>query len=289
VRIVTTIDEWRNAAESARRAGKTVGLVPTMGALHAGHESLIRAARARCDVVVVSIFVNPRQFSNEADLATYPRSPQRDHLVAEAAGADLVVEPELAQIWPDYPAPTATSVVVSGLADAFEGADRPGHFAGVASIVAKLLIVTGPCTAYFGEKDYQQLCVIQRMIRDLSFDVSVVGCPIIRDEDGVALSSRNVRLSSEGRVRARGLSRALASLANAETWNADEIRERLRIQLHDSGIDVAYADVVDPISLRPLGPSDEGAGRVLVAGYVDGVRLIDNAPIRLRAKEKVCS
>src|SRR5665213_2857303 len=165
-----------------------VGLVPTMGALHAGHTSLIEVAKSRGDVVIATSFVNPRQFEDQSDLARYPRTPEVDRTAAESHGVDCFVEPTLTAMWPVYPDPTPTTVRVRALSDVLEGAARPGHFDGVTSVVAKLLIVTGPCRVYFGEKDFQQLAVIRQMVHDLSFDVEVVGCAIVRDADGLALS-----------------------------------------------------------------------------------------------------
>ncbi len=275
---IASVADWRARAQSARASGRRVGLVPTMGALHAGHESLMRAAAAAGDVVVTTIFVNPRQFNNAADLATYPRTPDADAARAADSGTDVLVEPSLDEMWPLGEA-TPTTVHLGPIGEVFEGADRPGHFDGVASVVAKLLIVTGPCRLYLGEKDYQQLVAMRQMVRDLAFDVEVVGCAIVREESGLALSSRNVRLSDAGRVVALGLSRALASAG--EPASAGELRARMRAVMLEAGIDVAYAEVVDPVSLVPLDDADEGEGRALLAGLVEGVRLLDNGPVRV--------
>ncbi len=284
--IITDIEKWREYARSERSEGKSIGLVPTMGALHAGHVSLIEAAREHCDVVIVTIFVNPRQFTTSKDLKAYPRTPERDRELARAAGATCVVEPRLEQMWPDFPLTTATTVSVRGLSDNFEGADRPGHFDGVASVVAKLFTITGPCTAFFGEKDFQQLCVIRQLVRDLSFDVKLVGCPIVRDVDGLALSSRNVLLSANDRVRARVLSQVLLSLDDDQTRSASELRDSLLSQLRNANIDLSYADVVNPLTLLPLSDDDQGVGRLLLAATFSGVRLLDNAEVRVVAKEQ---
>ena len=284
--IITDIEKWREYARSERSEGKSIGLVPTMGALHAGHVSLIEAAREHCDVVIVTIFVNPRQFTTSKDLKAYPRTPERDRELARAAGATCVVEPRLEQMWPDFPLTTATTVSVRGLSDNFEGADRPGHFDGVASVVAKLFTITGPCTAFFGEKDFQQLCVIRQLVRDLSFDVKLVGCPIVRDVDGLALSSRNVLLSANDRVRARVLSQVLLSLDDDQTRSASELRDSLLSQLRNANIDLSYADVVNPLTLLPLSDYDQGVGRLLLAATFSGVRLLDNAEVRVVAKEQ---
>ena len=283
MRLVSDVEEWLSLAESERRAGRSVGLVPTMGALHAGHFSLFEAANAHDDVVIATTFVNPRQFDNQHDLAHYPRTPDADRALAEVHGVDVLVEPTLEAMWPDFPDPTPTTVTIRGLGDVLEGAARPGHFDGVASVVAKLLVVTGPCRVYFGEKDFQQLCVIRQMVRDLSFGVEVVGCPIVRDADGLALSSRNVLLSDDARRRALALSLALARVAEVPAA-ASEHRRVLREELENAGVDVVYAEVVDPASLAASNDAHSGDARALVAALVDGVRLIDNGPVLLKGE-----
>jgi len=251
-----------------------------MGALHAGHAANFRVAKDRGDVVLASVFVNPRQFSDDEDLARYPRTPAHDHELARESGVDCLVEPALNDMWPDFPRATPTTVTIRPLGERFEGADRPGHFDGVASVVAKLFAITGPCRAYFGEKDYQQLCVVRQLVRDLAFDVEIVPCPIVRDEQGLALSSRNERLSPEGRERALGLSRALREVA-IDVASSLTQRTRLRAVMEDHGIEVAYAEVVDPATLEPVGANDHGVKRALVAGFVEGVRLLDNGPVEV--------
>lgn len=280
MRLVHELAEWRALTHDARARGARVGLVPTMGALHAGHESLIARARSACDVVIVTVFVNPRQFGDAADLDNYPRTLDADVEVCARAGADAVVAPALVDMWPSYPAPTATTVTVSSLTARWEGVGRPGHFDGVTSVVAKLFALTGPCAAYFGEKDFQQLVVVRQMVADLAFDVSVVGCPIVRDADGLALSSRNARLSADGRARALALSRAVGAVADAPL-SASQARATVARALADPGLDVAYADVVDVGTLEPVDDSFSGAARVLVAAVVDGVRLLDNGPVTI--------
>ncbi len=277
---LSEINEWRAYANDQRARGRRVGLVPTMGALHGGHASLFRAARAHGDVVLATIFVNPRQFNDSADLAQYPRTPGYDREMAQRNGVDCLIEPTLATMWPDYPAPTPTTVSVHGLGDVLEGAGRPGHFDGVASVVAKLISVTGPCRAYFGEKDFQQVAVVRQMVRDLAMDVEVVGCPIVRDEDGLALSSRNVLLSRAGRRRALALSRAL-TLVQSQPATASAQRERLRETLDAAGVVTAYAEVVDPVTLEPSTDDETGPRRAMVAGLIEDVRLIDNGPVTL--------
>ena len=211
VDVIETVAECRAALDQARAAGRVVGLVPTMGALHDGHTSLLDRARAECDVVVVSIFVNPLQFGDPEDIAHYPRTLERDLLVCAASGADVVFVPSVAEMYPSWPAAPSTTVSVSGVSDGWEGASRPGHFDGVATVVAKLFTIAGPCRAYFGLKDFQQLAVVRRMALELSLPVEVIGCPIVREADGLALSSRNVRLSATERQAATVLSRALAA------------------------------------------------------------------------------
>ena len=278
MRRLSTLAQWRAYCDEVRRSGATVGFVPTMGALHDGHLSLVAAARDHGDVVVMSAFVNPRQFSDARDLAAYPRDVESDAALAQAAGVDAFVTPSLVEMWPDDPSPTATTVSVSGLGEVLEGAGRPGHFDGVASVVAKMLIVTGPARAYFGEKDFQQLVLVRRLVRDLGFAVEVVGCPTRRDDDGLALSSRNVRLSDDGRTRALALSRALTAAAAQSRPGA--MRAAMVEVLVAADVDVAYADVVDPTTLVALADDEVGEARAVVAGYVEGVRLIDNAAVR---------
>ena len=247
MKLVRLVDELR--AELAARSG-TIGLVPTMGAFHDGHVSLFRAARAECDIVVVSLFVNPTQFSDDNDLAAYPRDEAADVRVAGAAGVDLLFAPSADELYPDG---FQTSVDVERLGAALEGVHRPGHFRGVATICLKLFNIVRPDVAYFGQKDAQQVAVVRRMVRDLNLDVEVRALPTVRDDDGLALSSRNARLSAEQRDRARSLPRALA------TRDADRARELLR------DLDVDYVEVVD---LEP---------RVLAAAVrVGDTRLIDN-------------
>lgn len=283
---LTTIEGWRAYASAQRALGRRVGLVPTMGALHEGHTSLFQAAAANGDVVVATIFVNPRQFNDPDDLRGYPRTPERDHAIARANAVDCLVEPTLDEMWPDSPH-TATTVSVRALGETLEGLDRPGHFDGVASVVAKLLTITGPCRVYFGEKDFQQLAVVRQMVRDLGFDAQVVGCPIVRDERGMALSSRNVLLSDDGRTRALAFSRALGAAA-ASPAPASELRARLRSVLVEAGITVAYTEVVDPVTLVPSRDDESGERRALVAGIIEGVRLIDNATVTLSPGGTCC-
>ena len=212
MQIHETIASFRAALDEVRRAGATVGMVPTMGYLHDGHASLMRRASADNDVAAASIFVNPLQFAANEDLASYPRDLDRDVALATDCGVTHVLAPSVAEM---YPEPVLTVVSVAEITQRFEGATRPTHFAGVATVVAKLFGITGPCRAYFGEKDYQQLAVVRRMASDLSMPVEVVGCPTVREDDGLAMSSRNVYLTAEERAAAPVLHRALTGAADA--------------------------------------------------------------------------
>jgi len=283
VQRLSTIAQWRDYARAQRLAGRSVGLVPTMGALHAGHASLFDEASSRGDVVIATIFVNPRQFGDPADLRAYPRTPEIDVRLAHEHGVDCLVEPSLDEMWPDYPEATATTVSVRGISELLEGAGRPGHFDGVASVVAKLFAVTGPCRAYFGEKDFQQIAVVRRMVTDLALPVEVVGCPIVRDEDGLALSSRNLLLSDSARRQAISLSQSLDAVGQSHLY-ASAMRRTMRAVMQDAGVRVAYADVVDPFTFVPARDDESGPRRALVAGVVDGIRLIDNAPVVVAAR-----
>ncbi len=280
---LSSIEAWRNYANDQRAFGHAVALVPTMGALHDGHASLFRAAKASGDVVIATIFVNPRQFGSAADLKSYPRTPHEDAVVAKENGVDCLVEPSLDEMWPDYPNSTSTTVSVHGIGDSLEGADRPGHFDGVASVVAKLFAVTGPCHAYFGEKDFQQLAVVRQMVRDLALPVEIIGCPIVRDPDGLAISSRNGQLSANGREQALAISRALRAVDAPATPST--LRRRMREVLEDAHVQTAYVEIVQPTTFVVAHDGDEGEFRALIAGIVEGVRLIDNAPVTLSSKE----
>jgi pantoate--beta-alanine ligase len=257
VRTVRSINEARQVLESFRRGG-TVGLVPTMGALHAGHEALIAAARGECDTVVVSIFVNSAQFEDAADLAAYPRDEERDWELAAAAGADVVFAPDATEI---YPQGYQTWVEVEELSRGLEGKHRPGHFRGVATVCLKLFNIVRPQLAYFGQKDAQQVAVIRRMVRDLNLDLTVRSIATVRDPDGLALSSRNARLSDEERARALTLPRALA------THDPEAARALLE------GLDVDYVEVAD---FDP--PVLAAAVRVGSTRLIDNVVLTEEEP-----------
>jgi pantoate--beta-alanine ligase len=279
-RVVRSVDDLRAALVPARRAGQTIGLVPTMGFLHDGHVSLLRAARAECDVVVMSLFVNPTQFGPNEDLDRYPRDEERDLRLAGAAGVDLVFAPSVEEIYPDG---AATTVEVGGnLTTVLDGdPSRRGaaHFRGVTTIVAKLFNIVGPDVAFFGQKDAQQAAVIKRMARDLSFPLRVEVMPTVREEDGLAMSSRNVYLEPADRLRAVAISRALAA-AEQQALALDSLDAGLaaaRIELAAAAIEPEYLEARDAETLEPA--ERLRAGRpvlIAVAAQVGGARLIDN-------------
>ncbi|MBX5441745.1 MAG: pantoate--beta-alanine ligase [Solirubrobacteraceae bacterium] len=279
MRTVRTVAELREALAPARRDGATIGLVPTMGALHAGHLSLIEAARAGTDVVVVSLFVNPTQFAPDEDLDAYPRDEAGDARAAEGAGADVLFAPSVAEVYPDG---FATTVRVAGVSDPLEGARRPGHFDGVATVVTKLLNMVQPDVAYFGRKDAQQLAVIRRLVADLNLPVRIEGCPTVREPDGLAMSSRNAYLAPEDRPRALALSRALEAAREAVaagTTDAAAVAAAARVPMDELGVEPEYLAVVDPETFQPVTAVDRDV-LVAVAARVGRARLIDNATIR---------
>jgi pantoate--beta-alanine ligase len=273
-----TVAEFRAAANAARAAGKRFGLVPTMGALHAGHLSLVREARAHAAEVGVTIFVNPTQFGPSEDFARYPRTLERDVELCREAGVSHVFAPDASEM---YPAGERTRVQVSGLTFALCGPHRPGHFDGVTTIVSKFFAVAGECVAVFGRKDYQQLKVIQRMTRDLLLPVEVIGFKTLRDADGLALSSRNAYLTPEQRERALGIPRALSAAVgwfNSGERRVGELREAALAELARAGIRLDYATIADADELVPFPDSAELGDRAVfaVAGFVGATRLIDN-------------
>jgi pantoate--beta-alanine ligase len=282
VEFVESVAACRAQLDAARTRGACVGLVPTMGALHEGHLSLMARARAECDTVVVSIFVNPLQFGDPEDIAHYPRTLERDLRVCEEVGVDVVFAPSVREMYPTWPEPPSTAVSVHGVSEVWEGASRPGHFDGVATVVAKLFAIAGPCRAYFGLKDYQQLAVVRAMAAELSLPVEVVGCPIVREPDGLARSSRNVRLSATERAAAGVLSRALAagraSLAAGERSGAALADAMRAVVATEPLAQLDYAVVVDAATLVETATVvDPGAARLLIAAQVGPVRLIDNS------------
>jgi pantoate--beta-alanine ligase len=269
-------DTLRKALDAERAAGRTVGLVPTMGALHAGHLALMARATSECDVVAATLFVNPLQFGPTEDLSAYPRDVAGDVAKTDRAGVAYLFCPEQAEMFPD---PPLTTVHVSGLSETLEAGSRPGHFDGVATIVAKLFGLAGSCRAYFGEKDFQQLAVVRRLARDLSLPVEVIGCPTVRDADGLALSSRNAYLSVDERTVAPALYRALVA-ARAAIEDGERDPEAVRAVM--TGVVAAeplftldYADVVSAADLTAVSPL-AGEVRLLIAARLGRARLIDN-------------
>ncbi|MFO0872078.1 MAG: pantoate--beta-alanine ligase [Pirellulales bacterium] len=275
-RIVTRREEALTLLRAARAAGQRIGVVPTMGALHAGHVSLARAAREACDLVVATIFVNPTQFGPHEDFQRYPRTLPADLEQLRSAGTDLVFVPDAEEM---YPSGSTTMVEPPAVAARWEGACRPGHFRGVATVVLKLFLVLPADVAYFGAKDYQQTLVVRRMVADLLVPIRIEVCPTVRDDDGLALSSRNRYLSAEERVRALSLSRGLRAVAaqfQAGERSRDALEACLARELTAGGVDqIDYAAVVEPETLEPVDPLGHRAV-ALVAARVGGTRLIDN-------------
>jgi pantoate--beta-alanine ligase len=278
--VISTSAACRDLLSEVRSAGRTVGFVPTMGALHAGHLSLMERAGDECDAVAVSIFVNPLQFGDPEDIANYPRTLEADLRVCREAGVDVVFVPGVTEMYPNWPEPVPTTVSVSGVSEGWEGASRPGHFDGVATVVAKLFSIAGPCRAYFGEKDYQQLAVVRQMVADLSLPIDVVGCSIVREADGLALSSRNVRLSGPERRAAAVLAAALAAGRRTLSENplASAVSEAMRRVVESEPlVQLDYAAVVgvdDLVARSSI--ADPSLVRLLIAAQVGPVRLIDN-------------
>lgn len=274
--VLKTIAEARSACARIRAAGKTLGLVPTMGALHPGHLSLVRAAQTSCDAVAVSIFVNPTQFGPKEDFGSYPRSFEQDCRALEAAGVDLVFAPSVEEM---YPSGASTIVEVAGLSERLDGASRPGHFRGVATVVAKLFHIFAPDHAFFGQKDAAQVAVLRKMVRDLRFAVQLDVCPTVREPDGLALSSRNRNLNREQRRQALVLSRALLAVQRlaegGERDSAKLIAEGLRILGEEPAVQLDYCSIVDPATLEDVPDISRGA-LVAVAARVGSTRLIDN-------------
>jgi pantoate--beta-alanine ligase len=282
MRVVRTVAELREALAPARRDGSQIGLVPTMGVFHEGHLSLMRAARAECDIVVVSLFVNPNQFGQGEDFDNYPRDLDGDVALADREGVDLLALPSLQEV---YPPDFSTTVEVAGLTDTLCGA--PGsrgaeHFRGVTTVVTKLLNMCQPDVAYFGAKDFQQARVIERLVRDLDFPVRIAICPIVRDRDGLALSSRNAYLSDIERRRALSLKRALDAAEHAIRAGAtsvDEVVGAARNELEGAGIEAEYVELVSAGDLSPLEQIGEEQVLVAIAAKVGKARLIDNVVV----------
>jgi pantoate--beta-alanine ligase len=276
LKICKTIHEMRAESRAIRGAGKRLGFVPTMGALHEGHLSLVRAARSSSDLVAASIFVNPTQFAYNEDLAKYPRSFERDRELLQGERVELLFAPSVEEM---YPAGAVTWVTVEGLSDKLDGRSRPGHFRGVTTVVAKLFHVVQPDAAFFGQKDAAQVAIIRRMVRDLNLPVEIVVCPIVRAADGLAMSSRNAYLDPDERKRALVLQRSLLRaehLAESGERNAARLVAAGREEIDkESSVRLDYFEIVNPDTLDPL-EDISGGGLVAVAAVVGGTRLIDN-------------
>jgi pantoate--beta-alanine ligase len=278
--VIRTGADLRAALLEPRRAGRTIGLVPTMGAFHEGHLSLMRRARAQADVVVVSLFVNPAQFNDPSDLEKYPRDRERDEALAAEIGVDYLFAPPVEEV---YPSGFATTVSVAGITEPLEGAHRGrAHFDGVTTVVTKLFNMVGPDVAYFGQKDAQQALVIRRLVRDLNMPVRIEVCPTVREPDGLALSSRNAHLSPPDRARATALHRALDAVQRAVAAgqrDPDALRARALHELSSAGIDPEYVEFVSTDTLDPIKRVD-GTVLAVLAAQVGGTRLIDNLLIQ---------
>ena len=276
--LITTLADLHQQVAAWKAKGESIGLVPTMGALHAGHLSLLHAARAECDRVIVTIFVNPTQFNSAQDLASYPRTEEADAALLAPLGVDVIFAPAPDQV---YPAGFATQITVSGVADPLEGALRPGHFAGVATVVAKLFGMTQADRAYFGQKDWQQLQVVHRMVADLNMAVQVIGCDTLREADGLAMSSRNARLSAQARAAAPALYAAMTAVVASVTagGQADNALKAASKALLDAGFErVEYIALHDGETMQPSTDLSRPL-RLLAAAWLGGVRLIDNVAV----------
>ncbi len=277
MKTLQTVAAMRAASAEARRSGKSIGFVPTMGALHDGHLSLVRAARERCDVVVASIFVNPTQFGPTEDFSKYPRTLESDSAQLARERVDLLFAPSTEEM---YPPGATTFVNVEGLSERLDGKSRPGHFRGVTTIVNKLFHIVQPDLAFFGQKDAAQVAVIQKMVRDLGIPVEIVVCPIVREADGLAMSSRNAYLSADDRQRALVLQRALRGVEAAYQQGEGSIVALRQIAqevfAHAPEVVVDYIEIVDAGTLEPRGTKATGGELVAVAAKVGATRLIDN-------------
>jgi len=276
MRTLTSAAEVTAVSKEARRAGKRVGFVPTMGALHEGHLSLVRTARAQADVVIVSVFVNPTQFGPTEDFGRYPRDPERDSALLAAEKTDYLFMPSTEEM---YPAGGSSWVTVEGLSEKLDGRSRPGHFRGVTTVVAKLFNIVQPDFAFFGQKDAAQAAIVSKMVRDLNLDVRIVVCPIIREADGLAMSSRNAYLSPEQRKQATVLYRALMRVQSLVDRGVATTARLLvagrQVMAEESAVKLDYFEVVNRETLEPLSDVSQGA-LVAVAAHVGSTRLIDN-------------
>lgn len=277
---ISSPSEMSRLSQEAHRARRRIGFVPTMGALHQGHISLVRAARTRCDVVVASIFVNPTQFGPSEDFAKYPRNLEEDSRLLIAEKTDYLFSPSVGQM---YPSGASTWVAVEGISDKLDGRSRPGHFRGVTTVVAKLFHIVQPDMAFFGQKDAAQAAIIRKMVRDLDLPVEIVVCPIVREADGLAMSSRNAYLDAAQRKQATVLHRALASIQKmvdrGESDSARLIAAGKRTLTEEPSVRLDYLVIVDPDTLDPLAQTSPGA-LVAIAAFVGNTRLIDNIVLK---------
>jgi pantoate--beta-alanine ligase len=276
------ISPFSEEIDKLKKARKSVGFVPTMGALHAGHISLAERARSECEVVVTSIFVNPTQFNNPEDLKNYPRMPEQDKSMLEACGVDLLFSPDADEIYGNDSRPPVEGFALGKIAEVMEGAHRPGHFAGVVQIVSRLFEIVRPDRAYFGEKDFQQLAVIRYMTQALKFPVEIIACPTIREENGLAMSSRNLRLSPEGRVHAAVIYRSISQAAHRWKDHAPGELKNTMVREMESvpGLRVEYVELADEDDLQPvLDWKSHRHVRCFAAVFCEGVRLIDNVRV----------
>lgn len=276
MQIITAISEMRSLADSLRKQGRTIGFVPTMGFLHEGHVSLMGCARQACEVVVASIFVNPTQFGQNEDFDRYPRDEARDRATCESAGVDVLFMPTAAGMYPEKP---SVFVTVEGISGVLEGAVRPGHFRGVATVVSKLFHLVKPHKAFFGQKDYQQCAVIMRMVKGLNMDVEIVVCPTVREQDGLAMSSRNSYLSADERRKAAVIYRALSAaeqLARTGAREPETLKNKVQAVLREErGVEIDYIEIADHETLSPLSSAKDRMV-LLIAVRLGGTRLIDN-------------
>jgi pantoate--beta-alanine ligase len=265
-----------------RSEGKSIGFVPTMGALHPGHIALVTKAKAENEVVVASIFVNPTQFNNKSDLVHYPRTIEKDREMLENAGCDFLFLPEVTEMYPDGENEAVPPIHLDGLDTVMEGAHRPGHFAGVIQVVKKLFDAVGPCKAYFGEKDFQQLAVIRKMVKEWRMPVEVIGCPIVREDDGLAMSSRNMRLTGEERKAAPLISKALFKAK--DFWKDHSIEETKELVTaiinSEPKFRLEYFEIADATTLKPAESNQKENVVACIAVHLGAVRLIDNIVLR---------
>jgi pantoate--beta-alanine ligase len=280
MQIITATSEMQSLADGFRKQGRTIGFVPTMGFLHAGHVSLMQRARQECDVVVASIFVNPTQFGPNEDFDRYPRDEAGDRATCEAADIDVLFMPTVSAMYPDSP---SVFVSVEGISDILEGTARPGHYRGVATVVSKLFHLVKPHKAFFGQKDYQQCAVIKRMVKGLDMDVDVVVLPTVREPDGLAMSSRNSYLSADERRKAAAIYRALSvaeQLAKTGTRQPEALKNKIEaVVREEKGIEIDYLEIADPESLASLASAQDGMV-LLIAVRIGRTRLIDNLVIQ---------